>query len=220
MAAVRGERLTDTGMAPGGAREGTEGRADAGASASPRAAAVVAGAALAAMAVIAPIGMLVALPGGQFALAGIVALAVAILDVVAAVALWAWLRADSPLGAPIAAAPRIAYAAVFAGAAGFLVAPTDPDHFSAVWDAGLFVFGAHLVALGVVAVRAGRLPAWIGVLVVVAGAGYATDTVLALAAPSSSVSIGTVSFVGEVVLIVWLLGWAGRARTTPTAEVR
>ena len=193
MAAVRGERLADTGMAPGGAREGTEGRADAGGSASPRTAAVV---------------------------AGIAALAVAILDVVAAVAVWAWLRADSPLGAPIVAALRIAYAAVFAGAAGSLVAPADPDRFSAIWDAGLFVFGAHLIALGVVAVRAGRLPSWIGLLVVLSGAGYATDTVLALAAPTSSVSIGTVSFVGEVVLIVWLIVWGGRARTTPVAEGR
>lgn len=176
-----------------------------------RAASVVAGSSLAAMAVLAPLGLLVALPAGRTGVAAVVVLVVAILDVVAAVALLPVLVPGGVLLARTAIALRLAYAAVFAVAGASLLAPVDEDRFQATWEAGLLVFGAHLVLVGIAGCRGGVIPAWIGVLVVVSGAGYLFDALVGALVPSGTLSIGALTFVGEVVLLVWLLVRGGRA---------
>ncbi|MGR0219933.1 DUF4386 family protein [Agromyces sp. ZXT2-6] len=178
--------------------------------ASTRAAALVAGISLALMAVLAPLGLLVALPAGLTGPAAVAVLVIAVLDVIVGVALYPILRPGGELIAQVAAALRVAYGAAFAVAAGALLEPADPERFQAMWDAALFVFGLHLLAVGIAAVRASSIPTWIGVLVLIAGAGYAIDAVSVALAPSAPLGIGQFVFVGEVVLLVWLIGWGGR----------
>ena len=179
---------------------------------STRTAALVAGISLALMAVLAPLGLMVALPAGLTGPAALAVLVVSALDVVIGVALYPILKPGGELIAGVAAALRVAYAAAFAVAASFLLAPADVERFQAIWDAALFLFGLHLLAVGVAAVRAAGIPTWIGVLVLIAGAGYTVDAVSVALAPSAPLSLGQVAFVGEVVLLVWLIGWGGRAR--------
>lgn len=175
-----------------------------------RAAALVAGVSLALMAVLAPLGLMVALPAGLTGPAALTVLVVAALDVVVGVALYPILKPGGELVAQVAAALRIAYGAAFAVAGGYLLGPADLERFQGIWDGALFLFGLHLLAVGVAAVRAVSIPTWIGVLVLVAGAGYAVDAVSVALAPSAPLGIGQVAFVGEVVLLVWLIGWGGR----------
>lgn len=175
-----------------------------------RAASIFAGVSLALMAVIAPLGVMIALPAGAVGAASLAVLVVSILDVFAAVALYFVLRPGSPLLSGIASALRIAYAAVFAAASGFLLDPADIERFNVVWDAGLFIFGVHLILVGIIAVRATHIPTWIGVLIVVAGLGYVVDTAAVAFWPDTTFSIGQFAFVGEVAMLFWLLGWGGR----------
>ncbi|MFT3797960.1 DUF4386 family protein [Microbacterium sp.] len=112
------------------------------------------------------------------------------------------------------------YAAAFAVAAGFLFEPADVDRFHAIWEAALLIFGLHLILVGVAIIRATALPTLVGVLVLISGAGYAIDAVSMAISPSAPLTLGEVLFVGEVVLAIWLLGWAGRSRSADTARVQ
>lgn len=169
------------------------------------------------MAILAPIGVMVALPAGQTGIAALVVLVVAMLDIVVAVALFPVIRSGGTLLAAIASATRLVYAAIFATAAGSLAAD-DPARFQAIWDAGLLIFGAHLILVGVAALRSSKLPTWLGILLMIAGAGYVLDSALVLVAPDSPLSLGEFTFIGEVVLLVWLLGWGGRPAKNRTAK--
>lgn len=179
-----------------------------------RTSALVAGISLALMAVLGPLGLLMALPSGATGAAALAVLIIAALDVLAAVALYPVLKSGGTLLAQSAAAIRIAYAAVFAVAAGSLFRPVDTEHFQAVWEAGLFLFGLHLALVGLAVLRSPLIPTWIGVLLLIAGAGYAIDSATLAILPGSPTSIGEITFVGEVVLLVWLIGWGGRSRST------
>src|SRR5690606_37364394 len=88
------------------------------------------------MAVLAPLGVMVALPAGATGVAALLVLAVAMLDVVAVVALLPLLRTAGALLAQIVVALRLVYAAVFATAAGQLLGDADLARFQAIWDAG------------------------------------------------------------------------------------
>ena len=178
-------------------------------SSSPRAASLVAGMSLALMTVIAPFGLLIALPDGKTDVAAGAVLAIATLDVVAAVALAIVLMPAGPLLAGLTAGLRITYAAVFAVAGAFLFAPAERSRFESIWDAGLLIFGVHLVVVGLAIWRIDTIPTWLGALVGIAGVGYITDTFLALAS-GTSFSLAAFTFVGEVTLLVWLLIRGGR----------
>lgn len=183
-----------------------------------RPAAVTAGLSLAVMAVISPLGLLIALPAGDLGVVALVVQITSALDVVVGVALYPLLAPAGSLLAGCAAAMRVAYAAVFVTAAGSLVGDPDVERFQATWDVGLFLFGLHLLLVGIAMIRGTELPTWIGVLVTIAGAGYFIDAVSAAILPAP-LAIGEVAFVGEVVLLVWLIGWGGRRAKARTREV-
>jgi hypothetical protein len=161
---------------------------------------------------------------------GVIALyVVVVLDVIVAWALWRVFRAERPGGAALAAAFRIAYAAAFAGAIAFLADAhriaagldgtvalgTDGRDaavlarlgaFDSAWSGALVVFAAHLVVIAWLLVRHGGVFSIIvGVLVLVAGAGYAADSVLRIVAPERTFGIAQFTFIGEIVLIAWLV---------------
>lgn len=177
-----------------------------------RFASITAGIALAVMAVLAPLGVMVALPSGSTGAAGLAVLAVAMLDVVVAAALYPLLSTGGALIAQIAVMLRIVYGAVFGAAGAVLIGTADAELFEAMWDAGLLIFGVHLVLVGVVLFRSLAAPKWIAALTAIAGFGYLVDAVVAALGAGAAASVAEFTFVGEVALLVWLIGWAGRPR--------
>jgi len=177
---------------------------------SARSAAIVAGSSLALMAVIAPVAVFVAIPAGLTGIAALAILAVAVLDIVVAVALLPVFAGRSQTLARMTAGLRIAYAAVFAVAGAHLLGRPDIAAFERIWDAGLLLFAAHLIALGALIWRSRAAGRWLAVLVLLSGAGYLVDAVLAAVAPGVGVEFTPVTFVGEVALLLWLLIRGGR----------
>jgi hypothetical protein len=150
---------------------------------------------------------------------------VVVLDVVVA---WALMRVLSPVSqslSRLAAWFRLAYAGVFLVAISQLAGVPDLlktqgsavsaeqlegqalqkiDTFHDIWFASLVLFAVHLVLVGYLAHRSGYVPRILGVLVVVAGLGYAFDSVGTVLSESPPL-ISTVTFLGEFLLCLWLL---------------
>ena len=168
-----------------------------------------------------------------------------VLDVVVA---WALFRVFSPVSSAIsmlAAWCRIVFAGVFLVAIGELfgvlrllgtdgypsVLSADQlqaqallriNTFTDIWDAGFVLFGVHLVLLGYLAYRSGFVPRIIGVLLVIAGLGYLTDSLGGVLIQGYTADVGAFTFLGELLLGLWLLIRARHiaantsARTTTT----
>ena len=143
-------------------------------------------------------------------------LAVAALDVVVAAALLRLFIPVNPDVSRLAAWFRLAYAGVFVVAvsqlAGVVPAVAIPDQaqrsidsFKDIWNAGLILFGVHLLLIGYLAHRSGFIPKIIGILLVIAGLGYLVDGFATVLVPGYSLDVARVTFVGEAVLIFWLL---------------
>ena len=84
--------------------------------------------------------------------------------------------------------------------------------FKSGWDLGLVLFGFHLLVLGYLVFKSGFIPSWLGVLVVIAGAGYLVDGFGKIMIPGDHVTVAMFTFVGEFLLIFWLL-WKGIKRS-------
>jgi hypothetical protein len=141
---------------------------------------------------------------------------VAVLDIVAAGALYTLFAPVNRSVSLMAAGFRVAYAAVYlvaiiqlVVALGLLGNPDQAlgaiDAYSTIWHVGLILFGVHLLLIGYLAYRSGFMAKVFGILLVVAGLGYLADGFGAVLVPDYSVSIGQFTFVGEVALIFWLL---------------
>jgi hypothetical protein len=127
----------------------------------------------------------------------------------------------------MAAVFRIAYSAVFLVAISQLVSALsllgDADQalravgqFHNIWDASYTLFGVHLALIGYLVYRSGFAPRIIGVLLVAAGLGYLVDEIGAVLVSGYSLEISRFSFVGEAVLIFWLLIKGVRLRGSET----
>jgi hypothetical protein len=142
--------------------------------------------------------------------------AVAVLDVIVAMAL---LKIFSPVSkrlARLATGLRIVYAAVFALAIYQLVgvlhvlgnanqALQGVSAFNNIWNGGLMLFGLHLFLVGYLAYKSGYVPKWLGILIAVAGFGYLFDRVASVFSLGLTTKIASFTFIGEVALILWLL---------------
>ena len=154
-------------------------------------------------------------------------LIVAALDVVVAWGLYAALRSVNPGVSLLGAWFRLAYAAIFAVVINNLfsalrAAPVDPnqtffllERFTDGWQVGLVFFGLHL---GIVdALLWGRSELFariVAVLVIISAAGYLVDGLGTVLSPEYSLELGRFTFVGEVVLIFWLLIRGGKPKRT------
>jgi Domain of unknown function (DUF4386) len=83
-------------------------------------------------------------------------------------------------------------------------------------------FGLWLFPMGYLIFKSGFLPRFLGVLLVIAGLGYLVDFVLFFLFPDVGVSVSNFTFVGEVLLLLWLLikgvnveQWERRALESP-----
>ena len=199
-----------------------------------RTASVTAGVALALIAVVAPLcafGVIDTLvtPGDaaqtvqniaesqslfRWGIAGLIL--VVILDIVVAVALLTLFRPVNRSVSIMAAAFRLVYAAVYLVAIIQLVLALgllgDPavamraiDAYDTIWHVGLVLCGVHLLLIGYLAYRSGYMAKVFGILLVVAGIGYAVDAFGAVLVPGYALDISRFTFVGEAALIFWLL---------------
>jgi hypothetical protein len=105
---------------------------------------------------------------------------------------------------------------IVAGAVALAVHPTTPElvlplmevrkAISATWEA---FFALHLGLLAVVVYRSGLVPRIFAPMLVVAGAGYALDSVAVLAVPAlipaAAAVVAVTAMLGEVPLFIWLL---------------
>lgn len=201
---------------------------------SPRRASLVAGIALALMAVLAGFGNFGAIvplvtPGNAaktaqdisesapLFLAGAVSLfIVTLLDIVVAGAWYALFRPVNRGLSAAASSTRVAFAVVFMVAISQLVTaltlldePAAALHaiesFSTIWVTGLGLFGLHLLLIGYLAYRSGFLARVFGILLAIAGLGYLADALGTVFVPGFTAVFGQYLFVGEVAVIFWLL---------------
>jgi hypothetical protein len=169
---------------------------------------------------------------GSYQLAILALFGVAVLDVVVAWALWAFFDRVHHTVAVLAALCRGLYAAVFVVAISQLVAaarllsdgrlsgPADLQlqsevlaeiqQFDCIWTLGLGLFGLHLLLIGWLALVSGFVPRFVGLLVALAGTGYLVDSFGGLLHATYTFELASVTFIGEVVLMIWLLLFAVR----------
>jgi hypothetical protein len=168
---------------------------------------------------------------GLFRTGIFVFLIVAILDVVVAWALYILLKPVNKSLSLLAAWLRVVYAAIFVSALSqplivlqllngseyLKVFETNQLHVQVLlslnafideWNMGLVIFGLHLLVLGYLAFKSGYIPKILGILVIIAGLGYLIDNLGKLLSPNYNVTIAMFTFIGEVLLIFWLL-WKG-----------
>ena len=144
----------------------------------------------------------------------------AILDIVVAWALYILLVPTNKNLSALAAWLRVIYAGIFIFAISKLnvalqyisadsaQAMTFLKSFQSIWDMALILFGFHLLILGYLAFKSGYIPKWLGVLLVLASVGYIVDGIGKFISPNYNLNIAQFTFIGEVLLIFWLL-WKG-----------
>lgn len=166
--------------------------------------------------------------------------AVVALDVVVAWALFRVFRPVSTGVSMLAAWLRLVYAGVLmvavtelVGALGLLggkeylgVFTPDQLHaqallriesFTDIWNAGLVLFGLHLLVVAYLAYTSGYVPRLLGVLIGIAGFGYTFDGFGAVLFHNPSIEISMFTFIGEFLLALWLVIW-GRRITVGTSR--
>lgn len=167
-------------------------------------------------------------------------LAIFLLDIVVAWALWVLLRPVHADLALLAAWFRLGYTVVLGSALVLLwvaleLADATPaaeagallalESFDFLWVAGLAAFGLHLVLVGRLLLTADRAPRVLGWLLVAAGTAYAGDTVAHIVVPDyeqhATIFLAIVAgpaIVGELMLTIWLLLVAAGRRPAPAAR--
>ena len=157
---------------------------------------------------------------GAFRTCIILLFTVAILDIVVAWALYILLVPTNKNLSALAAWLRVIYSGIFIFAISKLyvalqVITADGTQamsflkaFQSIWDMALILFGFHLLVLGYLAFKSGYIPKWLGVFLMLASVGYIIDGFGKTLSPDYKLNIAQFTFVGEVLLIFWLL-WKG-----------
>jgi Domain of unknown function (DUF4386) len=183
----------------------------------------------------------IAASSGLFRLGIVCFLIVAMLDVIVAWALHVLLEPVSKNLSLLAAWFRLLYAAVFTLALSPLLGilqllsatvfkgleasqlqaqvMLSVGAFRSGWDLGLVLFGCHLLVLGYVVFKSGFMPKWLGVLLGIAAIGYLADSFGKFLIPNYNITLAVYTFIGEVVLIFWLL-WKGITGFEVTPKAR
>ncbi len=153
---------------------------------------------------------------------------VLLLDIIVAWALYVFLKPISKSLSLLAAWLRIVYSAIlgvaiiyfinvlqFINSPNYLSAFQDDQlsamvmislkNFRSAWEFGLIIFGFHLILLGYLAFKAGYMKKILGVLIVIAGFGYIIDGFGRLTSPDYNITVGMFTFIGEVILLFWLI---------------
>jgi hypothetical protein len=83
------------------------------------------------------------------------------------------------------------------------------DSFEYQFGFSMLLFGPYLVLLGCLLWRSGYVPKWLGIVILVDGAGWIVNRVGSYFAPGVDLGFLSVTFYGELVFMLWLLvrGW-------------
>lgn len=79
------------------------------------------------------------------------------------------------------------------------------DNFKLGFGFALIIFGFHLLLLGYLMFKAGYMRKILGLLLILASLGYLIDGFGKLLSADYNISIAVFTFIGEVILIFWLL---------------
>ncbi len=82
--------------------------------------------------------------------------------------------------------------------------------FNSQFAFSLIIFGVYLILLGWLVYRSGHIPRWLGVLLVINGAGWSIMEAGPYLLPGINLSFLFVATFGELILLVWLIGWGTR----------
>ena len=179
--------------------------------------------------------------GGLFRIGISLFLIVAILDIIVAWALYVFLKPVNRSLSLLAALLRIVYAALLGvvvfhlisildiqSGAGYLSAFTTQQiqaqvmlsliAFQSGWETALVIFGLHLFILGWLFFRAGYMRRILGVLLIISSMGYLIGGFGKLLCSQYNVSISMFTFIGEVVLIFWLLIIGQKMKKVPETQ--
>ena len=73
------------------------------------------------------------------------------------------------------------------------------------WSLGYFFFSIHLGLLGYLVIRSNYIPRIIGVLLIMAGLGWLTNTLQPFLFPNLNLGFIVITFFGELIFMFWLL---------------
>lgn len=82
--------------------------------------------------------------------------------------------------------------------------------FNSEFAFGLIIFGVHLMMLGWLIYRSGYIPSWLGIVLAINGAGWIVIESGPYLLPGVNLGFVWVATVGELILLVWLIGWGTR----------
>lgn len=173
--------------------------------------------------------------GGSFRLATAFFLIVAVLDIIVAWGLYIFLRPVNKSISLLTAWLRVVYATMLGmvtislvnvlqlTGGGVVHSLFDPDElqglvmqsvarFNTGWEFSLIIFGFHLLLLGFLVFRAGYMKRILGILLLIAAMGYLIDGFGRILSPGYGAGVSVYTFIGEVVLIFWLLIAGGRSK--------
>ena len=167
--------------------------------------------------------------GTLFRISIVIFLAVAVLDILVAWALHGVFAPVNPHLSLLAAWFRLVYTALLLvatvsliDALNLLQMPAQDTNlwaqpiqrelngFFVTFNFGLGIFGCHLLVLGYLILRSHLFPGFLGALVMIAGLGYLADTLGTILISQYDLNLASVTFIGEVLLIGWLLWWGWR----------
>jgi hypothetical protein len=87
------------------------------------------------------------------------------------------------------------------------------EQFNRGWDLSMIVFGFHLLIIGYLIFRAGYMKRILGILLILASIGYLIDGFGQILSPEYHGTIALYTFIGELVLIFWLLIKGGKVES-------
>jgi len=82
--------------------------------------------------------------------------------------------------------------------------------FSSQFAFSLIIFGLYLLLLGWLIYRSGYLPRWLGIVLAVDGAGWTIMEAGPYLLPGIDLGFLFVTAFGELIFLVWLIGWGTR----------
>jgi|GEM_PF-2032433 len=148
-------------------------------------------------------------------IAGSIFIIIALLDILIG---WGvrWLfKGENPELAELSGWFRILYGTVLLlSTAPLFISATDPAmmvqadsailSFQWIWDIGLFLFGLHLLLLGILVYRSPNFGRILGTLVVISGLAYTIDSILIFLGIEFPVVFSEYLFFGEILFMIWL----------------
>ncbi|WP_417799204.1 DUF4386 domain-containing protein [Tenacibaculum sp.] len=164
----------------------------------------------------------------QLRLSIVLNLIIVILDIIVAWALFIFLCSINKSLALLAAWFRIVYSILFVVSLFYLIhtlpliidgnlevkyiqsqVALSLNNFFLSWDVAMILFGFHLLLIGYLFLKARYMKKILGVLLLIASIGYIVDGFGQVLSSGYKIKITLYTFIGEVVLIFWLLlkGW-------------